>query len=120
MTPPPTTSTADHVLALVGAGGFKTLVECHGGTRMWMPKHLDCEKGQNLVQMVGAEAACRLANELGGFWVPIPNMRAEPSREPDVHRLLAMGMSHRIIAITLKITEKTVGKHAATFQGRGA
>lgn len=108
---------SDTILTLVGVTGFKALVEVHGGTRLWIPRRLDTPQGQHLVQLVGPDAACRLANEYQGSWASIPNLRALPSTEPAVHRLLGHGMTHRDIATTLKITEKTVGKHAATWTG---
>ena len=108
-------TTTQQLLAVCGVIAFQALVEVHGGTRILIPRTLESTQGPHLVQLLGPDIAADLVAEMPGQWVPVPNMRATPNERAGVHRLLGLGMTTREIALTLRITEKTVWKHRATW-----
>lgn len=98
---PPPPAELEHLARCLGAGGLFKLIEAHGGTRLYIAQAP--KEGSDLVQLLGLEAAEKLAADWGGDYLRVPLARAWFAR-----CLLAQGHTQRDIARHMRTTENTV------------
>ena len=98
--PPPPPELAE-LVRLVGPQATLTLVELHGGTRLFVPK--SANQGTRLAREIGLSAAHALSAEYGGLMVKVP--MAKPWRAR-IYR--GEGMTYPAIARRLGTTEGRV------------
>ena len=91
----------EHLASRLGARGLFKLIDAHGGLRLYVPRRLRAT--DDLVALLGLEAAEKLVAEWGGDYLRVPLARAWFAR-----CLQAQGLSHRLIARHMRTTENTV------------
>ncbi|MFN8994610.1 MAG: hypothetical protein ACK5X3_13245 [Pseudomonadota bacterium] len=88
---------------IVGAAAALSMIEAHGGTRVYVPKEINQNSAARLA--LPLPEARRLGEERGGEHILVPIARAWRVR---LYR--AAGMTYPAIARKLGITERAVGR----------
>lgn len=101
MTLPPPPAELAHLADALGAEALFKLIEAHGGARLYVAQVP--RDGSDLVALLGAEAAAKLAATWGGDYLKVPLARAWFAR-----CLKARGFSQGMIARHMRTTENTV------------
>lgn len=91
----------EHLASRLGAWGLFKLIEAHGGTRLFIAQAPKPES--DLVQLLGQDAAGKLAADWGGDYLKVPLARAWYAR-----CLIAQGHTQRRVATLMRTTENTV------------
>jgi hypothetical protein len=102
--------TLREMAALIGLVPTLVLVRHYGGTRVYVPREIGPE--HPLARLIGFEAAHRLAQHYGGLMQHFDVPRALDAmiqvRNREIRRKASMGMSHRLLALEYRMTERHV------------
>lgn len=94
--------TQELLLEMLGEDAFFALVEARGGTRLYVPE--DPNRSE-LTQIIGGQAAYRLARSHGRCYIKVP-----VARRFRALRLIGQGSTNREVALHLRMSESGVEK----------
>ncbi len=99
----PAPAEIDWLTRIIGADAALSMIEAHGGTRVYVPKDINQNSAARLA--LPLPEARRLGEAFGGEHIPVPIARAWRVR---MYR--AAGLTYPAIARKLGITERAVGR----------
>ncbi len=103
----------ESLIDLIGEDATFRLVERFAGTRTYIPHN--ARGDVHLAELLGREAAAKLAAEFGGLYLRVP--LAKPFR---IKALRQSGLSYAEIALRVGCTEVTVFEHLKRLGVAGA
>ena len=96
----------DELLGLLGEEGLAALCAARGGRRAYIPCSI--RPGHWLAELLGPEAAGRLAFQYGGCRIDVPSRPPAASRDARIRELRAVGRSVAAIAAETGLSERQV------------